>query len=577
MKTREQVPLDLLDANPWQPRQAMDPEALQGLADDIGRRGLLQAPLGRRVQDGRVQLAFGHRRAAAFRLLERQAGSSWAAIEMDLDDLTDEEMAVNALAENEEREQLTQIEAARAHRRAIDETSLSVQGLARQLGMPRSTLSNNLRVLELPELVLEHVESGDLGMTVAREFLVLQNGGHAHVADMERVVRDITGMGGRSGAPDWRRSYVRSVISDRVASNEADWRPLGPRLEMHHYAPPGANRECGFDVEMFSAEHPDTLHTIPAYQGAKYEASRVWTCAVKQWRGWQTRATREANREAEASGKPAPRAANTPSRDQQLEELLRGDPVWKKAAVSRGTPGPARPVTAEEREALGTRAEFQDVTHSTPFWKVLERGNDRQTAQWDQEKGGPVPPYFPDLKECQRCTIGAAYAKSRGGYPLNSGKLVCLNRGHYMEKLEAGASAYRDKLDERKKGEHRLDREAMQSLIPHVGTLPEEALQGLARALLAATDTLEWEHPFGEYHQDWSWESGAATKARELLGVELVDGWRGRNVYLHRVGVLGSLPKLDRGDTLELLAALTVYHARRAGELEIGAAADNAQ
>ena len=558
-----------MDENPWQPREKSDLDALQELAESIRQLGLLQAPLGRRVEGGRIQLAFGHRRVAACRLLH-QEGQGPAQIDMDVADITDEDMAVLALTENERRKQLSQVEVVRAHKRAIDETSLTTQDLATQLGMNRSTLANNLRVLELPDLVLEHVEAGDLGLTVAREFLALQNGDHAHVVDMQRVVNDITGMGGRSGAPDWRRSHVRSIISDRVASNETDWRPLGPRLEMHHYAPPGANRDCGFDVEMFSAEHPDTLHTIPAYQGAKYEASRVWTCAVKAWRGWQTRSTREANKEAEASGKPVPKAANSPSRDQQLEQLLHGDAVWKKVAVSRGTPGSARPRTADEREALGTRAEFQDVTHSTPFWKVLQRGNDRHTVQWDRENGGPVPPYFPDLKECQRCTVGAAYAKSSGGYPLNKATLVCMNREHYMEKLEAGAAAYRAKLDERKKGEHRLDREAMQSLIPNLGTLPEETLKELARALLAATDTLEWEHPFGEYHKDWSWESGAATKALELLGVQLLsDGWLAPKNYWHGGGVLESLSKLDRGDVLELLAALTAYHARRARQAEV--------
>ena len=165
MKTRERVDLELIDDNPWQPRQVIDPEALEELADSIAKFGLLQAPLGRRVEGGRIQVAFGHRRVAACRLLHRR--DAWpSGIDMDLEDLTDETMAVLALTENEVRQQLTQVEVVRAHRRAIDETSLTIQDLATRLGRDRSTLSNNLRVLELPDFVLAHVETGDLRITL---------------------------------------------------------------------------------------------------------------------------------------------------------------------------------------------------------------------------------------------------------------------------------------------------------------------------------------------------------------------------------------------------------------------------
>ena len=201
MKTREFVDLDLIDDNPWQPRREIDQEGLQELVDSIRELSILQVPLGRRVKTGRVQLAFGHRRVEACRVL-RDEGAVGPQLEMDLADISDQNMAVMALTENVRRKQLTQIEVVKAHKRAIDETALTVLDLARQLGMDRSTLSNNLRVLELPELVLEHVESGALGLTVAREFLALQNSDHAHTGDMQRVVDQIANTFGRHGAPD---------------------------------------------------------------------------------------------------------------------------------------------------------------------------------------------------------------------------------------------------------------------------------------------------------------------------------------------------------------------------------------
>ena len=169
MKTREGIEFDALDDNPWQPRQEIEPEALEKLAGSIAKLGLLQAPLGRPHPEdpGRIQLGFGHRRVAACRLLhERRQWDIY--VEMDVnDEITDEEMAVMALAENVDRRQLTQIEVLRAHRKAVDETGLTRDSLAEQLGIDRSTLSNNLRVLELPDFVLEYVESGALSVGAA--------------------------------------------------------------------------------------------------------------------------------------------------------------------------------------------------------------------------------------------------------------------------------------------------------------------------------------------------------------------------------------------------------------------------
>ena len=388
---------------------------------------MLQAPLGRRHPEvsGRIQLAFGHRRVAGCRLLHQQ-GRGGPHIEMDVAGISDEGMAVLALTENERRKQLSQIEVVRAHQRAVNETQLTVQALADQLGIPRPTLANNLRVLDLPDFVLEHVESGDLGLTVAREFLVLQNADHAHVGDMQDVVRQIVGTYGRKGAPDWSRRHVRRLIASWVSYNEADFRPLGPR-PIHHAG--GAAREATFDTATFAQQLPDTLHTIPAanslddHYELQCDSSRVWTCAVKEWRLRQTRATREATKESAATGGPAPAASSkSVSRDQQLEQLLAKDPVFKQVVAARAKKGPNRPVNDEEREQLGTRAELREVGHGTRFWKILEKGNPegvRSTHGWKREDGGPVPPWFPDLDECKRCIIGAAYAKSRGGYPLS--------------------------------------------------------------------------------------------------------------------------------------------------------------
>ena len=138
MKDRVAIPLRLIDDNPWQPRAEMDREGLEELANSIGQVGLLQSPLVRLSPSDaeRYELAFGHRRVAACRLLFEQGGLLPDApadlgephIEADVvADLSDEDMAIIALTENQRRKDLSQIEVARAHKRAIEETDLTVQ------------------------------------------------------------------------------------------------------------------------------------------------------------------------------------------------------------------------------------------------------------------------------------------------------------------------------------------------------------------------------------------------------------------------------------------------------------------
>ena len=567
MKTRERIDLALIDDNPWQPRVEIEATTLERLADSIRGVGLLQAPLGRRTADGRIQLAFGHRRVAACNFLHER-GEWEPHVEMDVDDeLTDEDMAVMALSENVARRQLTQIEVVRAHRRAIDETGLSIQGLADKLGVSRAALSNNLRVLELPDFVLEHVESGALRVTVAREFLVLQNATHVHRDDMQHVVRaiaDSTQVRYYGGLPNWSRKNVRKEISDRVANNEQDFRPIGPRTHTGHYSA-GSAREATFDVEAFSFEFPDALHTIPAG-----DASRVWTCEVKEWRRLQTQSTREANKAAEVSGtKPKSGASSAPSREKQFELLLAKDPVWKGIIAGRTKKGPNRPVTDREREALGTRAELRDVDYNTKFRKILEVSRSSEDPYaWDKGQGGTVPHWFPDLDECRRCTIGAAYAKSRSSYMLEKAALVCFNREHYEEKRKAGEAAYREQIEQRRQEVDRMHDGAVLRFMRELDTLPYESCFALAAALLAAQPEIQLEHPAGEPHKKWSYETASVATLRRMLG--------GTTPNFERYGRYGfgafkpdpDLGAVGRDYIRQIVAALLVHHLHQGGHLE---------
>ena len=555
MKTREQVDLELIDDNPWQPRQTYDEEGLQELADSIYTLGLLQVPLGRRTEGGRVQSAFGHRRVRSCRLLYSH-GRGPQYIDMDLTEIDDQQMALMALTENEARKQLTQVEVVRAHKKAIEETGLTVQALADKLGINRSTLSNNLRALALPDFVLEQVESGALSIHVAREFLVLQNEEHVHTEEMQRVVNEIARTWGWSGAPDWSRRHVRQQIARAVSTNENDFRPVGPRTKKGDFYG-GASREASFDIEAFTAERPEKMHTVPQDDdgGEKYGGSRTWTCDAKAWRSAQTRATRESNKEAVAAGQPTTTSTSqAPTRDQQLEGVLVEDPVWKAIAAARETPGRARPATDEEREQMGSRAELREISTygmRGTFYKVLQKAQPQDIYSWQREDGGLVPPWFPDLKECQKCTIGAAYAKSGDSYGGGPRKptLTCFNREHYMEKLQAGLATYKAKLEEQRTGMDRQDQRAMQKLVTMLEPIPTVVIEAIADSLCEASPELDLQHPLGVSHADFSYEGAP----RAMLS-EIGARWK-------RGGKVSE-------DSRKLTAALITHHLRAASKIE---------
>ena len=577
MKTRERIDLNTIDDNPWQPRGEIDPEALEELARSIQHMGLLQAPLGRPVS-GRVQLAFGHRRVAALKLLH-QRGEGESHVDMDVALITDENMAVMGLTENERRKDLSQMETLRAYRKAIDETELTAKALAVQLGIAESTLSNNLRVLALPDFILDHVESGDLGMTVAREFLVLQNGHHAHHDNMREIVHQIVDIESHGGQvpPNWSRKNVRKRISENISYSEKEFRPIGPKTG--HETGEG-HKEATFDTDAFAFEFADCLHTIPADDGRSenyhrlqnYDKSRVWTCQVREWSRRQSRATRERNAQAKAAttataeGLGLASAPKNPSRDKVFEGLLAEDPVFKEIVFSREKSGPNRPATDEEREALGTRAEFRSVDYNTKFWKILERGEKADAYGVERLDGGRVPPWFPDLKECRRCTIGAAYAKSRDGYGLRNPVLVCFNKQHYLEKLTAGEAAYREKLQAHILGMDRQDVKAVAHFARQIQPLTGEAVRSLAVTLVAAKRGLDLTHPMGEFHEDWSYESAIVVSIRELLGVEApeIKKWNRSGPVLD----VDAVATLDPYVISALVPLLMAHHARVAGKVE---------
>ena len=167
-ESRLTVSITQIDTNADQPRKTFDSEGLAGLADSIAANGLLQPILVRKVGD-RYEIIAGERRFRASKL----AGlSEIPVIITDADDLA---AAKFALIENIQREDLNPYEEAAAYRALMDEYGLSQEEISIQVGKSRSAVANALRLLDLPEEVVEMLVSGMLSAGHGRALLGLKN------------------------------------------------------------------------------------------------------------------------------------------------------------------------------------------------------------------------------------------------------------------------------------------------------------------------------------------------------------------------------------------------------------------
>lgn len=161
-----QLPLEKIQPNPYQPRKDFSEEELQGLAVSIKKQGLLQPIIVRSVED-HYELIAGERRLRAIKL---NGETEIAAV---VRAYTDVESMNLALLENLQRQDLNPMEVANAYARLMQEGGMTQEELSDKLGVPRSTVANTLRLLNLPVDVQNLVAQGNLSASVARSISAL--------------------------------------------------------------------------------------------------------------------------------------------------------------------------------------------------------------------------------------------------------------------------------------------------------------------------------------------------------------------------------------------------------------------
>jgi ParB family chromosome partitioning protein len=164
-----ELPTELIKPNPRQPRRSFADEALAELAQSIGSRGMLQPIVVRPLAGGLFELVAGERRLRAAKIAELE---SVPAVVREADDW---ERLDLALAENMAREDLNPVDEARACAMLVEDLGLTKGEVGRRVGRSRVAISNLIRLLELPEEVLELIESGALTEGHGRALLLCKD------------------------------------------------------------------------------------------------------------------------------------------------------------------------------------------------------------------------------------------------------------------------------------------------------------------------------------------------------------------------------------------------------------------
>jgi ParB family chromosome partitioning protein len=190
------LPVETIHANPRQPRKRFDHESTSALADSIRSQGLVQPVVVRPRAAGGFELIAGERR---WRAAQEAGLPTVPALVRKADD---RETLVLGLVENVAREELSAVEEARAYALLLDEFELSLGDLAERVGKAKPTVSNRLRLLELPDDVLGLVERGELTEGHARAVLAVPD---------------------QDGRRRLARQIVRRGMSVRAAERAARW------------------------------------------------------------------------------------------------------------------------------------------------------------------------------------------------------------------------------------------------------------------------------------------------------------------------------------------------------------------
>lgn len=247
-----QIELGQIREGKHQPREAIDLERLDGLIASIREKGLVQPILVRPIEDG-YELICGERRLTAARALRM------TTIPAVVRQASDVEALELSLIENLQREDLNPIEEARAYERLIDEFEMTQDELAKVLGRDRTSISNTIRLLKLPQTAQDKLSQGKISMGHAMAILSLDS--PAAQTKLCQVVID-RGLSVRATEELVRKKALPKKKIDRpdpeiTAIEEEFQRILGTKVRIKQGKKAGK-----IEIEYYSQDDLDRILTV---------------------------------------------------------------------------------------------------------------------------------------------------------------------------------------------------------------------------------------------------------------------------------------------------------------------------
>jgi len=230
-----EIPIDEIEPNPLQPRQIVEDEALEELTNSIEAHGILQPLIVREAGKG-YQIVAGERR---WRAARRAGLRTVPCLVQTADDLQALELA---MIENLQRDDLNPVEAARGYKMLMTEFGLTQEEVAKKIGKSRSAVANTLRILDLPEDVLEDIRSGRLSEGHGRALLPLLS--HPDFQETIQLIRE-QGLSVRE-----TERLVREKLHPELAQEEKEATPAASKTRMSATE----EKEFGRDPHIAAAE-----------------------------------------------------------------------------------------------------------------------------------------------------------------------------------------------------------------------------------------------------------------------------------------------------------------------------------
>lgn len=430
----ELVPIDRIDQSPYQTR-AVPEDSVGELAESIRSNGQVVPATARRHPGNpqRYQLAYGHRRLVALKLLAQEDPVRFGVMRVVVQDLDDGAMIRAVAGENTGRRDLTQLETARAIKRLLDESAgvLQKQQIAEAFGIAPSTLSNMLRIQEsFDETQLKYVEAGRIAYAGLRPLLwLIAADGHRHddwfKIVVEKAIKDAgTGVPGEKGVQEALNSKLRALgyyNKDRVFS-PLDKAALNPGV---WYSTVGDRVEEPIDVAAYEKLAPGRVH--------RFGAAGAWGCDLKAWKKLVARRTKPGQRrwpelrqqiDRHISAEVLPAAGANPG---TLEKGYVLPELHELSYPEKRLDGPLGKSLRHEIDLcnVNTAAVFK-TGHMSSIVVI----DDRVSTRMDDRAG------------CDTCVDGRSYAMGAMG-PQTGPVMVCSNNECLAGKLKA----FREKRD----------------------------------------------------------------------------------------------------------------------------------